>query len=53
MDFTVGNYIQKISKEEGTDIDIVKFVRFETGEGIEKKQEDFQGRSCCTNGKLI
>lgn len=25
----------------GTDITIKKFVRFETGEGLEKKQDDF------------
>lgn len=40
-DFTVGKYIEKIAKEVGTSIQVEKFVRFETGEGIEKKQDDF------------
>ena len=38
---TVKQYINTISKEVGTDITIKKFVRFETGEGLEKKNEDF------------
>ncbi len=38
---TVKQYIDTVSKEVGTDITIKKFVRFETGEGLEKKQDDF------------
>ena len=38
---TVAQYLAQVAKENGTDIQIVKFVRFETGEGLEKKQEDF------------
>ena len=38
---TVTAYLKEISKEVGADIKICRFVRFETGEGIEKKQEDF------------
>ena len=38
---TVKQYINTISKEVGTDITIKNFVRFETGEGLEKKQDDF------------
>ena len=38
---TVKQYINTISKEVGTDMTIKKFVRFETGEGLEKKQDDF------------
>ncbi|MDE7477987.1 MAG: translation elongation factor Ts [Lachnospiraceae bacterium] len=38
---TVKQYIDAVSKENGTDIKIKKFVRFETGEGIEKKVDDF------------
>ena len=34
-------YIDSVAKENGTNIVIKKFVRFETGEGLEKKQEDF------------
>lgn len=38
---TVAQYIAQVSKEVGADVKIKKFVRFETGEGIEKKEEDF------------
>ncbi len=38
---TVAEYVKQVSKEIGEDIKITKFVRFETGEGIEKKQDDF------------
>lgn len=34
-------YIQNVAKAEGCTIAIKKFVRFETGEGLEKKEEDF------------
>ncbi|NLZ81686.1 MAG: elongation factor Ts [Clostridiales bacterium] len=40
-DLTVAKYLEGISKEVGTTITVKRFVRFETGEGIEKKQEDF------------
>ncbi len=38
---SVADYVKQVSKEIGADIKITKFVRFETGEGIEKKQDDF------------
>lgn len=38
---TVAKYLQQVSKEVGADIKITGFVRFETGEGLEKKSEDF------------
>ena len=38
---TVGKYIDELSKAAKTTIKIKKFVRFETGEGLEKKNEDF------------
>lgn len=38
---TVAQYIAQTAKENGADLKIVKFVRFETGEGLEKKNEDF------------
>lgn len=38
---TVAQYLDQVSKEIGTDLSIKRFVRFETGEGIEKKEEDF------------
>ncbi|MBR0435519.1 MAG: elongation factor Ts [Lachnospiraceae bacterium] len=38
---TVAQYIAEVGKKAGCDIKIKKFVRFETGEGMEKKNEDF------------
>ena len=38
---TVQQYINSVAKEIGTDITIKGFVRFEKGEGIEKRQDDF------------
>lgn len=38
---TIEQYVEKIAKDNNANIKISKFVRFETGEGIEKKQEDF------------
>lgn len=37
----VAKYLEQVGKENGTEIKIKKFVRFETGEGLEKKNEDF------------
>ncbi len=38
---TVAKYLEEVSKAVGTLVSVKRFVRFETGEGIEKKQEDF------------
>ncbi len=38
---SVAKYIEQVSKEVGGTIKIVKFVRFETGEGLAKKEENF------------
>lgn len=38
---TVAQYAEKVAKEQGGTVKIAKFVRFEKGEGIEKKQENF------------
>ena len=38
---TVGQYIAQVAKENNANIVLKKFVRFETGEGLEKKNEDF------------
>ncbi|MEG1291416.1 MAG: translation elongation factor Ts [Lachnospiraceae bacterium] len=38
---TVAQYLAEVSKEAGSDVTVKKFVRFETGEGLEKKSEDF------------
>jgi elongation factor Ts len=38
---TVGKYLEQVSKEVGASVSVKSFVRFETGEGLEKKSEDF------------
>ncbi|MCD7954423.1 MAG: translation elongation factor Ts [Lachnospiraceae bacterium] len=38
---SVSDYVAQVAKANGAAITIKSFVRFETGEGIEKKQEDF------------
>lgn len=38
---TVAQYLAQVAKENNADLSIQKFVRFETGEGLEKKNEDF------------
>ena len=38
---TVGKYLDEVSKAVGAKLTVKKFVRFETGEGLEKKQENF------------
>lgn len=40
-DLTVAKYVDKVAKENNAKMTVKKFVRFETGEGIEKKQENF------------
>ncbi len=38
---TVAKYLEAVSKEVGTEVSLKRFIRFETGEGLEKKNEDF------------
>ena len=38
---TVAQYIAEVAKATGSNLAIKRFVRFETGEGIEKKSENF------------
>ena len=38
---TVQSYIDSVAKAEGADMALTGFVRFETGEGLEKKIENF------------
>ena len=38
---TVAQYVAQVAKENNAALTIKKFVRFETGEGLEKKSEDF------------
>ena len=40
-DLTIAKYVANTAKELGGDIEIVKFVRFEKGEGLEKREENF------------
>ena len=40
-ELTVQKYVDSVAKAEGISLSVKRFVRFETGEGIEKKQENF------------
>ena len=40
-DKSISKYLEEVSKEVGSKVVINKFVRFERGEGIEKKEENF------------
>ncbi len=40
-DLSVGQYIEKVAKELGAAIKVVSFVRYEKGEGIEKRVDNF------------
>ena len=40
-DLTVAQYTAKVAKDLGGDIKIVKFARFQKGEGLEKRADDF------------
>lgn len=37
----VSKYIEQVAKENGANITVKGFVRFETGEGLEKRNDDF------------
>ena len=41
LDMTVKQYIDSVAKVVGAPIEITRYVRFETGEGMEKKDENF------------
>lgn len=40
-DLTVGKYVESVAKELGGAVKVVSFVRYEKGEGIQKKEDDF------------
>ena len=40
-ELTVGKYLKEVSKQVGFTVDVKSYIRYETGEGIEKKEEDF------------
>lgn len=40
-DLTVQKYVDSVAKEIGTPVKVKSFVRYETGEGMEKREDDF------------
>ncbi len=48
---TVGKYLEAVAKAEGVSLKVTNFVRFETGEGIEKKEEDFAAEVAAQMGQ--
>jgi elongation factor Ts len=38
---TVGEHVKNIAKELGGSIELTKFVRFEKGEGLQKREDNF------------
>ncbi|WRS26336.1 translation elongation factor Ts [Oscillospiraceae bacterium MB08-C2-2] len=40
-DLSITQYTEQVGKELGGDIKILEFVRFEKGEGLEKREDDF------------
>lgn len=38
---SVAKYLEQVSKEVGGTVAVKRFIRFETGEGLEKKEENF------------
>ncbi|HAN10686.1 MAG TPA: elongation factor Ts [Clostridiales bacterium] len=40
-EITITKYLEAVSKQVGTEVKVTSFVRFETGEGIQKKEENF------------
>ena len=40
-ELSVGQYLANVSKQVGSPVAVKRFVRFETGEGLEKKTENF------------
>ena len=48
---SVAQYVAQVAKENGANIEVKSFVRFETGEGLEKKNEDFAAEVAAQMGK--
>ena len=40
-DMTVAKYIDSVAKKLGADIKMVSYIRYEKGEGIQKREDDF------------
>ncbi|MBE6837507.1 MAG: elongation factor Ts [Ruminococcus sp.] len=47
---SVGKYVENSAKELGGKITVVDFVRFERGEGVEKKEDDFAAEVAAMTG---
>ena len=47
----VAQYVAQVAKDNGCKFDIKKFIRFETGEGLEKKNEDFAAEVAAQMGQ--
>ena len=47
----MANKVAEGAKEAGADMKVTKFVRFETGEGLEKKNEDFAAEVAAQMGQ--
>ena len=50
-ELTVGKYLKAVSQKVGAPVSVKKYIRFETGEGIEKKQEDFAAEVAAQMGQ--
>ena len=48
---SVAQYVAQVAKENGANITVKRSVRFETGEGMEKKNEDFAAEVAKQMGK--
>ena len=40
-DITVGQYVDDMAKQAGGSMKVVDFVRFEKGEGLQKREDNF------------
>ena len=48
---TVGQYVAQVAKEQGANLKVKSFVRFETGEGIEKRVDYFAAEVAAQAGQ--
>ena len=48
---SVAKYVESVAKTVGCNLKLTQFVRFETGEGLEKKEEDFAAEVAAQMGK--
>lgn len=50
-DLTVKGYVDECAKAAGADMTVASMIRYEVGEGIEKKEEDFAAEVAAQMGK--